>query len=79
MPRNRRGDIVPRNYEHLLPKEEAAGAAVVGCLAWLFALSFICMWIVLDLPNIHYSAMIFNRNIKLIWEAIDDGRMRSRF
>ena len=71
MPEEEESDVVRRRYERLLPKEEAAGAVVVGTLAWIFVLIFIMMIIMLDLSNLFDSASLFSRRVKLLYRMFD--------
>ena len=72
MPEDSSKDVVRRDYEHLLPKEEAAGAVVVGTLSWIFVVFFVFCIVLLDGPNLFASAILFYRRLRIISVALSD-------
>ena len=69
MPEDQSKDVVRRDYERLLPKEEAAGAVVVGTLAWIFVLFFLMCIVSLDRANLFASAILLYRRFRIIIRA----------
>ena len=70
MPESEQDDVIPKNYERLLPKQEAPEAVAVGCLAWLFVVGFGCWLIMLDLNNLYNSGMQVILNMKYLWNMV---------
>ena len=61
-----RSDVGRREYNRLLPKKEAAGAVVVGTLAWLFVLLYGICYVALDMRNLFASGKLFKKRFKII-------------
>ena len=66
MPQDAQTDVMPSNYERILPKMEAPSAAMVGSMAWIFVACFIAMLVSLDIPNLYQSGKLFFRNMNLL-------------
>ena len=66
MPEDASKDVVPQNYQRLLPKEEAPCAVVVGSLAWTFVVFFLVGLIALDLSNLVRSIMLFIQRMAVL-------------
>ena len=61
-----KSDVVRRDFNRLLPKEEAAGAVVVGSLSWTFVMLFGIWLVALDMTNLVASAKIMYTHVKAI-------------
>ena len=59
-----RSKVDRRDFNRHLPKKEAAGAVVVGTLAWLFVLMFGICYVALDIRNLVASGKLFVMGFK---------------
>ena len=72
MPANPKKDVPPRNYERLLPKQEAPVAPLVGGSAVLCAALFLLSIVALDSVSLFQAGLHFARNFKLFLDLASD-------
>ena len=65
-----KSDVVKRDFNRLLPKEEAAAAIIVGSLSWMFVMVFGIGLIALDMTNLVASAKIIYERGKAILSIV---------